>query len=243
MHRGINFFAALLTATIAIDPARAGDSPPPTGIFSSAATSFSDAYVNHLTVTVPSPDGRSRIVARPEKEAFVLDVEGRIGSSEVRIPYGPNTEVLWSPDSLAFLVTENSGGLVGPYLLMVVGQANGRLVVRHLSNVVAKTFGHPVRCFEPEPPNVAGLTWLESSRELVAIAEIMPHSNCDSMGTFIAYSVDPWRARVLKTYMQSEAKERFGALMGPRPLNAPDACGKEPAACYIPQLHPELKPR
>jgi hypothetical protein len=238
-----SILAALLTVGVVIGPARGQDIRPPKGTFSSIATSFSNAYVNHLTITVPSPDGRSRIVAYAEREAFILDVEGWIGSSKVRIPYGPNTEVLWSPDSNAFLVTENSGGLMGSYLLTVVGRMNGHLTIRHLTKLVARKFGHSVRCFEPEVPNVAGLTWLGSSRELLAVAEILPHSNCDSMATFIAYSVDPWRSRVLKTYTQLEAKERFGSLMGPRLLNAPDECSEKPEACYIPQLHPELKPR
>lgn len=243
MRAKVRILAALFIVGVFIGSARGQDTLPSTGTFSSIATSFSNAYVNHLTVTVASPDGRSRIIAHAEKKTFVLDVEGRIGLSKVRIPYGPNTEVLWSPDSNAFLVTENSGGLIGPYLLTVVGQMNGRVVIRHLSELVARKFGHPVRCFEPEAPNVAGLTWLGSSRELLAVAEIVPHSNCDSMATFVAYSVDPWRSRVLQTYTQQEAKERFGSLMGPRLLNAPDACREKPEACYIPQLHPELKPR
>ncbi|MBX7198746.1 MAG: hypothetical protein K1X51_05170 [Rhodospirillaceae bacterium] len=237
------FFVALIFATgVVTGPVRGEDAGAPTGIFSAAATSLSRAYVDHLTVIAPSPDGRSRLVIRAERQSYVLRVEGRIGSLKVPLAYGPNTEVLWSPDSMAFLITENDGGLMGSYLLTVVGQVNGHLTVRHLSKLVATKFGHPVRCFEPESPNVVGLTWLGSSRELVAVAEIVPHSNCDSMGTFTAYSVDPWRSRVLNTFTQAEAKERFGSLMGPRLLNASDACGKEPEACYIPQLHPDLKP-
>ena len=60
------------------------------------------------------------------------------------------------------------------------------------------------------------------------------------MGTFKAYKVDPWRMVVLKTYTQREAKEQFAAMLGPRPLNATD-CDQDPKACYIPQLHPELR--
>lgn len=238
------FFAVLIfTAEVVTGPACGEDAAVPTGMFSSAATSLSRAYVEHLTIVLPSPDGRSRIVLHAEGPGYALRVEGRIGSLKVPIAYGPNTEVLWSPDSMAFLVTENDGGLMGSYLLTVVGQVNSHLTVRHLSKVVAKKFGHPVRCFEPESPNVVGLTWLGSSREVVAVAEIVPHSNCDSMGTFTAYSVDPWHSRVLETYTQAEAKERFGPLMGPRLLNAPDECGEKPEACYVPQLHPELKQR
>lgn len=47
----------------------------------------------------------------------------------------------------------------------------------------------------------------------------------------------------MEPYTQRVAKERFGSLMGPRLQNAPDDCDGRPEACYIPQLHPEIKPR
>ena len=217
------------------------DLKSPPGIFSSVATLVTKAYTDHVAVTVPSPDGQSRAVVHGEGQKYVLDVEGRIGSSRLNIGDGPNTEIAWAPDSEAFLLTENTGGLMGPYALTVVGRTNGHLVVRRLTDLVARKFGHPVRCFEPEDPNVVGVTWLGSSRELLAAAQIVSHSNCDSMGTFTAFSIDPWHMRVLKTYVQPEAKEHFSSAMGPRLLDAPEC--RDPKSCYIPQLHPELKTR
>jgi len=219
------------------------------GIFSAQAINLSGVYTAHSTfsVTATSPDGRSKVVARmlnpdSDNEKFVLDVSGKIGSRQVEIAYGPNAELLWSPDSHAFFVTENDGGIVGNYLLKVVGEFKGKLVVRDLTPFMSKVFGHPVRCFDPEEPNIAGITWLESSRRVIVAAEIQPHSNCDSMGTFKAYEVDPWNMSVIRKYDQIDAKSKFAVELGPELLNAWDDCVHNPKICYIPQLHSEIKP-
>jgi hypothetical protein len=225
--------ALLLTSAAAFGQ----DSQPSAGIFSSAAASIAGAYADHRAVTVPSPDGFSRVLARARDRNFVLEVEGRIGPLKLDIADGPNAEIGWSPDSQAFFVTENDGGLASAYLLTVVGRVNDRLVVRHLSKFIVTAFDHPVRCFEPEDPNVAGVAWLGSSQALLVAAQVPFRSNCDSMGMFAAYDVDPWRMAVLRTYAQLEAKSLFRSALGPRLLSASDECVRNPGACYIPQLH------
>src|SRR5262249_28988564 len=98
------------------------------GYFSSAATFLVHVFTNHRTITIPSPDGTSRVVVRPNGEKAVAELEGRIGSTKLKLSAGPNADLLWSPDSEAFFVTEDDGGVMGPYALTVVGRMNGRLV-------------------------------------------------------------------------------------------------------------------
>src|SRR4051812_26135365 len=80
MRTRSGIFAALLISGIVNGPARGQDIATPPGYFSSAATSLSRAYVDHQTVTVPSPDGRSRIVAHAERQGYVLSVEEGLDS-------------------------------------------------------------------------------------------------------------------------------------------------------------------
>src|SRR5205085_2915447 len=112
------------------------------------------------------------------EKAFVLDVDGRLGAAKIEIANGPNTEVLWSPDSEAFMVTENAGGPTGSYALTVVGPTDNGLAVRHLSDLVTAKFGHPAGCVPSGSLNVVGVAWLNESHELLAVAELVPHSNC-----------------------------------------------------------------
>jgi hypothetical protein len=112
-----------------------------------------------------------------------------------------------------------------------------------LDPLIARGFGHPVRCFEKEAPNTAGIGWHGSSRRLIAAAEIVPHSNCDAMGNFRAFEVDPLRRRILASYDQLEAKRRFRRLLGDELRNADDGCVRSPPSCFIPQLHPEARRR
>ena len=80
-----------------------------------------------------------------------------------------------------------------------------------------------------------------SSHELLVAAQIVPHTNCDSMGTFTAYTIDPWRMRIGKKYSQLEAKASFRSSLGPWLSDARDECIRDPEQCYVAQLHPKKR--
>lgn len=193
------------------------------------------------TATFASPDKRWKITTGGvDDDTLPFRVRGRFGTFDFATPDVVDAELVWSPDSLAAFFTGSDGGAVGTYHTHVIYRRAGHLTQVDLSPLIIKRFGHPVRCYEPEDPNVGGITWLGKDRLLVA-AEIPPHSNCDAMGTFTAYEVDLRTLRIVKTYSQIEAKRRFWSALGSELREAQDGCDRRPRACEIPPLHGRTK--
>jgi len=199
--------------------------------------------IDRPPLTLRSPDKATtvavRYVERDDEHAVTLDVAGRIGSGRVNIGPGVGSELLWAPDSRAFAVTTSDQGANGHFRTMVFARATKGLLVRDLSPLIVRTFGHPVKCGWPEEPNVAALKWLAGSSRLIIVAEIVAHSNCDSFGTFRAYEVD-WRSmRIVRSYDQLTAKRLFGSAMGIELREASDKCVRRPRSCWVSTNHPD----
>ncbi len=159
---------------------------------------------SRASVTIHSPDARSRLDARlilaeseGEEQAVAIRLSGALGQHSLRLAPGVGTEVLWSPRSDALAISTSGGGLNGLYRVIVLRHLGGRVQERDVSALVAAKFGRPVRCAWPEPPNVAAITWLPDGN-LVAAAEIVNHSVCDSYGTFKAYEIDLAAMRIVR---------------------------------------------
>jgi hypothetical protein len=196
-----------------------------------------------------SPDGQKSVVIRSisddKAEDFPATVVVRIGNEKltVRIGFGLNAEVLWSPDSNAFTVSGSRDGVVGLYLTDVFMVDAAGLTRVPLSNVVWRAFGHPVRCGWPEYPNVGAITWLDGSSRLLVAAQIIGHSVCDSNFTFKAYEVEISTQKILRSYNQLEAKKLFKQNLGEWLMAAPDECIRNPKACWVATIHRESKAR
>lgn len=207
-----------------------------------ASSIWSQIASSSSPVVILSPDNTSEVSARylktPGNGRVVLTVSGKIGSLQVDLGPGVGSELLWSPDSKSFFVTTSDQGANGTYRLIVVGRWNGVLQSKDLTPLISKQFGHPVLCGWPEVPNVAGIAWIQRSHDVLAAAEIVNHSNCDSFGTFRAYEIDPAQMKTVRTFDQLEAKEMFGSYLGVEPRNAPDECIRRPEACYVSTNHP-----
>ena len=192
--------------------------------------------------TVRSPDKATTVAIRYDEQGdssdVTMTVTGRIGTGRVRAGPGVDAEMLWAPDSSAFAITSSDGGAVGTYHAIVVGKGpNAKPISRDLSPLVIRAFGRPVTCDEPEDPNVAAVKWLSGSH-LIVTAEIPPHTNCDSFGTFRAYEIDWHSMRVVRSYDQIAAKRLFGQAMGSELRNAPDSCVRRPRSCWVSTNHP-----
>jgi hypothetical protein len=234
--------SAILTLALSIWIAMVS-TPAFAGNFSERALKLNAVYADAKPFSAMSPDGKSKVtvsVRHADADVFDVEVSGEIGNGRFSMVSGPNAELLWSPDSRYLFITLNDGGAIGRYLLRVIGQFGGLLEVKDLTALVTREFGRPVKCFEPEDPNVAGVTWLEQPGHMVAIAQVLPHSNCDAMGTFKAYEIAVETMQVVRQYSQQEAKGMFKAALGPELRNAQD-CETSPADCYIPMLHPASK--
>jgi hypothetical protein len=150
------------------------------------------------------------------------------------VGFALDAEIIWSPDSRAFSLTGSVEGANGQYRTDVFLIQSGKLVSLHLTDIIAKQFGHPVRCGWPELPNIAAVKWLTPSRQLLVASEIIHHSNCDSFGTFKAYAVDlEQEPRITKVYDQLQVKRLFRGDLGEELLQADDNCIREPKSCRI----------
>jgi hypothetical protein len=221
----------------------AGAAPPAVardGIYSKAAIPiWANVGTADKPLKIVSPDERSSVSFWKDSSdgEIKLRLAGRLGQSTMTLNPAVNAELEWSPDSEAFFITASDGGNVGNYHLLLYTDQNNSLVVRDFSPLIAKAFGNPVKCFDPEVPNIGGIGWQRGHGRLLLAAEIPPHSNCDSMGTFKAYQVDVVNMHIVDSYSQLAAKQRFGSLLGVELRNADDSCARDASSCYVTQLH------
>jgi hypothetical protein len=191
----------------------------------------------------PSPDGRKKIIVK-EKPRSQPEMLVRVGKKEHLIEFSSwlCPEFQWAPDSKAFFLTYNDGGAVGNYEVLVYYPSKQGLKVLNPSSFIKKDFlsNYP-KCFESETPNFDGVTWLDDSHRLLIAAEVLPHSNCDMMGTFSLYEIEMPSGKILKKYGQLESKRIFDNILGVELRKADDRCITEPGSCNNPQLHEERK--
>ena len=212
-----------------------------TGMYARTATPIWDRLWSDSgkarPVSIPSPDGSARLIARwmeVEKDSGVqltLEEHGTTLWSRKVTP-GVGIEAAWAPDSKAFFVTTSGGGRNGFYGLTVYFLNEDAVSEMQLTPAIETAFGHPVKCQSEEPPNVAGVKWTANSKELVAVAEIVGHSNCDSESTFRAYQVSLPEGSIIRSYDQIEAKRLFGGDLGWEIKNAPDRCIRRSTSCW-----------
>jgi hypothetical protein len=235
----------LLIVFVVVLACIAEEHSPTPGFYSRKATPIWDHLAESKEpLVIRSPDGLSLAKAgyfeQGNDEHVSLGVTGAIGATTVSIGPGVGSELLWADDSHAFFVTTSNEGANGSYRLLVVGRFAGVLQMKELTKLIENAFGHPVRCGWPEAPNVAGIAWLPSG-DLLAAAEIVNHSNCDSFGIFQMYEIDPRAMKIVRAFNQLHAKAQFGRLLGQELVNAPDECVRNPRSCFVSTNHPELQ--
>jgi hypothetical protein len=187
-------------------------------------------------IRIPSPDRTALLIASSinDRDGGVRLTLRRHGTriwSQRETP-GVGIEAAWAPDSKAFFVTSSGGGRNGFYFLTVFFVNEDAVRELDVTPPIETAFGHPVKCQDKEPPNIAGLKWLSDSSGLIAVAEIVGHSNCDSNGTFRAYQLSLPEGRISGSYDQIEAKRLFGGDLGWEIKNAPDRCILRPKSCW-----------
>jgi len=189
-------------------------------------------------ISYSSPDGTKALTVH------VVDGHSRtylvVAGARYAVEYAawPCPELQWSSDSRAFFVNYSNGGAVGDYEVRVFyASRDGVSTVDPTSFVRKDSRATYPKCFSPEDANLAGIAWLDGSLRLLVAAEVLPHSNCDSMGTFSAYEVEVSSGKVLHKWSQLEAKARFWKLLGHELRAADDECIRRPKACQIPALH------
>jgi hypothetical protein len=229
----------------AVAQASGQQSKPAQGFYARSATPIWEKIAgSSVPMKISSPDGRSLVIARYSEDRsgdsrVRLRVRGAVGMLTVDLGAGVGSELSWAPDSKGFFVTTSDGGANGPYRVILVENFSGKLTKNDVSGLVIKTFGHPVFCPEPEPPNVGGIGWLRKGSSVLVAAEIVNHSVCDSPGTFAVYEINVETVQMVRRYGQLEAKHRFASLLGQELKAAPDKCILSPASCYVATNHPK----
>ncbi len=208
------------------------------GAFAAKATEVWDNYSK--PITVPAPDGKNAVTAEyvpsGENKHLILRFKDAGEGTSLDIGWGIGAELLWSPDSKALAVTTSNGGRNGIFDTYVILLDQGHVKKSNLTPLIRKTFGHPVACAYPEPPNVAAVSWPSNGNLLVA-AQIVNHSICDSFGTFVLYEVDVAKGAIVKEYDQLQAKQLFSPSLGNFLLHARDICISDPKKCEVPANH------
>lgn len=186
-----------------------------------------------------SPDGKNAIVVRStegDAQTFAVDKAGK----QFTVPAGgwPCPEIGWSSASDRFFLNYSDGGNVGTFHVGVYHLANGKLEGILLTQAVNHDFleRYP-KCFSPETPNIVGIAWSKDAARLLLAAQVLPHTNCDNMGTFMMYEVAVPSGAIIRRFSQAEAKTSFRKLLGSELQAADDGCFSKPGSCFIPMLH------
>ena len=214
--------------------------PHGNGVFSAAALNVcrGDATVPPDLI-VRSPDGKKNITVgttENDAQAFAVDEAGK--RFPIPTEAWPCPEVGWSSASNRVFLNYSDGGAVGTYHIAVYQLARGKLENIPLTSMVSRDFlSRYPKCFSPEEPNTMGIAWSRDADRLLVAAQVLPHGNCDNMGTFMLYEVAVPSGEIIRRFSQIEAKASFRKLLGPELLAADDQCFSRPGSCAIPTLH------
>jgi hypothetical protein len=228
---------ALIVSLICMSSAVLADNEQ-SGKYSTAAVMGWPVSAGGQGQTIPSPNGRVVVQSKGQGDDthWYLEVSGN--SQAINTDAWPYPEFLWSSDSNALAVTYSDGGSVGNFHVTIYLLTSHNTEIIDFAPAVQKEFlTHYPKCFDPETPNIAAVSWLNGSQRLLMAAEVLPDSNCDDMGTFALYEVSVPKGDIIKKYGQIEAKRQFRNVLGAELKNADDDCILKPGTCYVPQLH------
>jgi hypothetical protein len=189
-------------------------------------------FVDGAEKRLVSPDGDKTLIvsiAHDEKSEaghILLTVQNGVKTFGTKLS-GFNAEVLWSPDSSAFFVTQANGGGGMGYRTDVFFLDENGLRSLDASALIEKAFNIPGKCEVRVRPNIAAVDWLTATRILVA-AEVVPTSICKCMGTYSVYEMElGGQLKIMKHYSEVEAKKALWQSLGCELKNAPDKCTKK----------------
>jgi hypothetical protein len=188
---------------------------------------------------IRSPDGKNAIVVRSKEghaQTFAVDKAGK--RFPVTTEGWPCPEIGWSSASDRLFLNYSDGGNVGTFHIAVYYLVNGKFEAISLTQAVSHDFSERYpKCFSPEAPNIVGIAWSKDAARLLLAAQVLPHTNCDDMGTFMLYEVAIPSGAITRRLSQVEAKTSFRRLLGSQLQAADDGCFSEPGSCFIPMLH------
>lgn len=169
---------------------------------------------------IKSPDGRKtlRVTRVPDASyrtegllRFSVTAGSKPSSAQLA---GFDAEVTWSPDSSAFAVTQTEGGGGFGYRVYIFYVEPDGLRKLTVSTPIEKAFGTPTKCEIPVVPNTGFVTWLGGSERVLIAAEVVPVSVCQCSGMFRVYEVHLPDLKIINSFDQALAKEKFADVLG-----------------------------
>lgn len=130
----------------------------------------------------------------------------------------PLVEVLWAPDSRAFIVNGSDGGLVGDWKAHFYTLDDGdRPVARDLAGLIEPLVRKFPQCGEDEPyTNLGAVAWLKEGKELLVAAEVPDHSPCRNMGAIKGFRISVTSWKVVEQISAAELHRKWANVLGPR---------------------------
>jgi hypothetical protein len=173
------------------------------------------------SVTVISPDHRNNI--RSEGTRITATLEGN--TVPVNWDDKSDVEVGWAPDSTRFFITWSDGGLVGRWHVQVFDVSKRRLKEikgieygpRHEFEQFVRTLPRPADTLRyPESvfwnsahycySNLAGITWLNGSSQLLLRASVNPEGDCKFSGKSRKYRIAVPSGKILQRYQAEDTQ-------------------------------------
>ncbi len=194
------------------------------GRFSSAATDLSwervRAPATDRDIITYSPDRHS--VLRVVNDRWWVEIEGKKikpprKSSEIYYP----AEWAWAPDNKTFFITSSFGETTG-YRMKIYRIDRGRIrMISNPTNRIIAAFNVAHKCeyiVDGEDygndPNVAGLVWLEGSRQILVVAEVPNLGICKQMYYFGGFLLTVPSGQILQRFSTLELIDRWGKDLG-----------------------------
>jgi hypothetical protein len=93
---------------------------------------------------------------------------------------------------------------------------NQRVRRIEVTREVEREFKEKYKCVEPQPPNIGGIKWIDSSDKLLLVAEVPPHSNCPQMGLIMGYVVSLPSGKIMERFDLANLNIVWGNQLGLR---------------------------
>ena len=180
------------------------------------ATVFDNFPEHGRAITLRSPD--SSVTLAVDDTGITVRIAHHSGYVTRRLGIQSLSEVLWAPDSRAFAVTQSDGGWVGTwyvevYLISDTSLQRAKVTDRAFEDFSRRKVTRKRPC-EVEAPNLGALTWSQSSKRLLIIAEAPPHSSCCDMGRIHGYMVDVPTGTIIARYSLTDLVKLYQAKFG-----------------------------
>lgn len=165
-------------------------------------------------VEIVSPDKGKMAIIDGVKVIVVMEKKHLPNNEDTGV--NALAELLWSPSSTAFSITESYGGEVGDWHVSVYEIRGGRVYRLNVTKEVVQSFKRHYRCKESEDPNVGAVKWLNGGKCLLLVAEVPPHSSCPEMGKLRGYIVEVPTGKIVQQFDERKLRADWGQYLGKR---------------------------